>query len=176
MLVRSAQNLVEAETPLAGRLSTAVGVLDDAIGDLRQNLVNLNPPVQPREPFVSILRKLVSDPRFSSLVDISVNLDLPDSADLTPERCAHVLAVVQEALANAVRHSRARHIKVTGNQIGDDLQLAIQDDGVGIPKQVAEGNGLRNMRDRASLLHGRLMVERIEKGTKVTLNVPCKVE
>ena len=70
----------------------------------------------------------------------------------------------------------ARHIKVTGNQIGDDLQLTIQDDGVGIPEQVAEGNGLRNMRDRASLLHGRLMVERIEKGTKVTLNVPCKVE
>jgi two-component system nitrate/nitrite sensor histidine kinase NarX len=109
-------------------------------------------------------------------VDISVNLDLPDSAELAPERCAHVLAVVQEALANAVRHSHARHIKVTGNQIGDDLQLAIQDDGVGIPEQVAEGNGLRNMRDRTSLLHGRLMVERIEKGTKVTLNVPCKVE
>ena len=176
LLVRSAQNLVEEETPLAGRLSTAVGVLDDAIGDLRQNLTNLNPPVQPREPFVSTLQKLVSDPRFSSLVDISVNLDLPDSADLAPERCAHVLAIVQEALANAVRHSRARHVKVTGSQIGDSLQLGIQDDGIGIPEQVAEGNGLRNMRDRASLLHGQLKVERIEKGTKVTLNVPCKVE
>lgn len=176
LLVRSAQNLVEAETPLAGRLSVAVGVLDDAIGDLRQNLTNLNPPVQHREPFVSTLQKLVSDPRFSSLVDISVNLDLPDSADLAPERCAHVLAIVQEALANAVRHSHAQHVKVTASQIGDSLQLGIQDDGIGIPEQVAEGNGLRNMRDRTSLLRGQLKVERIEKGTKVTLNVPCKVE
>jgi len=176
LLVRSAQNLVEQETPLAGRLSTAVGVLDDAIGDLRQNLTNLNPSVQPGEPFHSSLQKVVNDPRFRSLVDISVDLDLPDSAVLAPERCAHVLAIVQEALANAVRHSHARHVKVTGSQIGDTLQLGIQDDGIGIPEQVSEGNGLRNMRDRASLLRGQLKVERIEKGTKVTLDVPCKVE
>ena len=45
LLIRSAQNLVPMETPLAGRLATAVGVLDDAIGDLRQNLGLLhNPP------------------------------------------------------------------------------------------------------------------------------------
>jgi signal transduction histidine kinase len=176
LLVKSAQNLAELETPLAGRLATAVGVLDDAIGDLRQNLSELHAPVQSREPFKSKLEKLVTDPRFSSLVDVALDLDLPGSDILVAERCAHVLAIIQETMANIVRHSRARHIMVTASRPGERLHLAIQDDGIGIPMDVIEGHGLRNMRDRAALLHGHLVVEKKEKGTTVILDIPWKAE
>jgi signal transduction histidine kinase len=176
LLVKSAQNLVEAETPLAARLATAVGVLDDAIGDLRQNLSELHAPVQSQEPLKSKLEKLVTDPRFSALVKVAVELDLPASDTLPPERCAHVLAIVQEILSNVVRHARARHILVIANRPGERLHLVIQDDGIGIPVNVIEGHGLRNMRDRAALLHGQLVVEKMEKGTSVTLDIPWKVE
>ncbi len=165
-----------AETPLAGRLATAVGVLDDAIGDLRQNLSELHAPVQSREPFRPMLEKLVTDPRFSSLVDVALDLDLSASDTLPPERAAHVLAIVQEAFANIIRHANARHIMVAAHRPGDSLHLTIQDDGIGLPAQVIEGHGLRNMRDRAALLHGHLVVEEMEKGTCVTLDIPWKVE
>ncbi|MGA2489401.1 MAG: histidine kinase, partial [Anaerolineales bacterium] len=176
LLVRSAQNLAEAETPLAGRLATAVGVLDDAIGDLRQNLSHLQPPVQFQEPFNSMLEKLVTDPRFSSLVDVTLDMDLPDTDNIPPECSVHVLAIVQEAFANIIRHANARHIMVAVHHPGDRLHLSIKDDGMGIPSQVVEGQGMRNMHDRASLLHGHLVVERMEKGTCVTLDIPCKKE
>jgi signal transduction histidine kinase len=176
LLVKSAQNLALAETPLAARLATAVGVLDDAIGDLRQNLSELHAPVQSQEPLKSKLEKLVTDPRFSSLVDVTLHLDLPGSDMFPPERCAHVLAIVQETLANIVRHARARHITVAASRPGERLHLTIQDDGIGIPVNVIEGHGLRNMRDRAALLHGQLVVEKMEKGTSVTLDIPWKVE
>ena len=176
LLVKSAQNLAELETPLAGRLATAVGVLDDAIGDLRQNLSELHAPVQSQEPFKFKLEKLVTDPRFSSLVDVALDLDLPGSDILPPERCSHVLAIVQETLTNIVRHARARHISVTASRPGERLHLAIQDDGIGIPVDVIEGHGMRNMRDRAALLLGHLAIEKMEKGTSVTLDIPWKVE
>jgi signal transduction histidine kinase len=176
LLVRSAQNLTERETPLAARLATAVGVLDDAIGDLRQNLSELHAPVQSQEPFRSKLEKLVTDPRFSSLVDVVLDLDLPGSDALPPERDAQVLAIVQETLANSVRHARARHITVTARRLGDSLHILIQDDGIGIPADVIEGHGMRNMRDRAALLHGHLAVEKMEKGTCVTLIIPWVVK
>jgi signal transduction histidine kinase len=176
LLVRSAQNLTAAETPLAGRLATAVGVLDDAIGDLRQNLSQLHTPIQSQVPFRSALEKLVTDPRFSSLVDVSLDLVLPDSEFLPPERTAHVLAIVQETFANIVRHANARHIMVAAHRPGDRLHITIKDDGIGIPAHIVEGHGVRNMRDRASLLHGHLVVERMEKGTCVTLDIPWKVE
>ncbi|HVM70755.1 MAG TPA: ATP-binding protein [Anaerolineales bacterium] len=176
LLVRSAQNLAEAETPLAGRLATAVGVLDDAIGDLRQNLSELHTPLQSDEPLRSKLEKLVNDPRFRSLVDVTLDLDLPGSDTLPPERCAHVLAIVQETLSNIIRHARARHVTVSASRRGKNLQLAIQDDGIGIPADNTEGHGLRNMRDRAALLHGRLGIEKLEKGTRMTLDIPWRVE
>ncbi len=176
LLVRSAQNLADQETPLAGRLATAVGVLDDAIGDLRQNLSQLHAPAQPQEPLKSKLEKLVTDPRFSSLVHVMLDVDLPESDILPPERCAQVLAIVQETLANSVRHARARHITVTARRPGERLQLVIRDDGIGIPADVIEGHGMRNMRDRAALLHGHLAVEKMEKGTSITLDIPWEVE
>ena len=176
LLVKSAQNLTETETPLAGRLATAVGVLDDAIGDLRHNLSQLHAPVQPREPFRLKLEKMVTDPRFSSLVNVSMDMDLSASDTFTPECATQVLAIVQEAFSNIVRHSKARHILVAAHHPGERLQIMINDDGIGIPAHVVEGNGLRNMRDRAALLHGELIVKRLEKGTSVSLDIPCTAE
>jgi len=172
LLVRSAEKLAEKETPLAGRLATAVGVLDDAIGDLRQNLAQLYAPVKSPEPLKLAIQNLAADPRFSSLVAVEFNLDLPDSCSLTPERTIHVLAILQEALANIIRHAHARHVSVTADCREDRLRMMVKDDGIGIPAQVTGEHGLRNMRDRASLLHGMLVVEKLVKGTCVTLDIP----
>jgi signal transduction histidine kinase len=172
LLVRSAEKLAEQETPLAGRLATAVGVLDDAIGDLRHNLEQLYAPAKSREPLKLAIQKLADDPRFISLVAVDLKLDLPDSYSLSPERTIHVLAVLQEALTNIVRHAHARHVSVTADCREDRLHMRVKDDGIGLPVKVAEAHGLRNMRDRASLLHGELVVERLVKGTSVTLDIP----
>jgi signal transduction histidine kinase len=161
---------------MASRLATAVGVLDDAISDLRQNLGQLHASAEPQESLRSALEKLATDPRFSSLVDVALDLGLPDSDTLSPERAVQVLAIVQEAFANIVRHAHAQHITIAARRLGDHLRLTIQDDGIGIPAHPVEGHGMQNMQARAALLHGSLAVERIEKGTCVTLDIPWKVE
>ncbi len=184
LLVRSAEKLAQPETPLAGRLSTAVGVLDDAIGDLRQNLSQLHAAASPPEPLESSIRKLATDPRFASLVSVDLRLHLPESYALAPERTVHLLAILQEALANVVRHSHARHVTVSAACADNHLRLEVKDDGIGLPARFLGGpasaqpaelsgeHGLHNMRDRASLLHGTLVVERLTRGTSVILDVP----
>ncbi len=172
LLVRSAQKLASADSPLEGRLATAVGVLDDAIIDLRKNLGELHTSKPSAIPLAQALRDLAADPRFGSLVKIELELDLPPSDGCTPEQSSHILAIVQEALANAVRHAQARHIWIRARRVDHRLILSVQDDGAGIPPQPEDGHGLRNMRDRASLLQGRLEVRPLEKGTAVILNIP----
>ncbi len=172
LLVRSAQKIAEPETPLSGRLSIAVGVLDDAIRDLRQNLVQLHSPATSSASLSQAIQKLATDPRFSALVDVRLNLTLPDDYVLSPERTINVLAILQEALTNVIRHSRARHVWVSADHIDDHLRMQVSDDGIGLPEQFAGENGLRNMRDRAALLHGQLQVERLERGTSVILEIP----
>jgi signal transduction histidine kinase len=180
LLVRSAEKLAEPETPLSGRLSTAVGVLDDAIGDLRQNLEQLHTPAEAPEPLKSAIQKLATDPRFGSLVNIDLMLDLPDDCCLTPERTIHFLAILQEALANIVRHAHARHVSIRAGCTDARLRMEIRDDGIGLPDRLVSGqapdatteHGLHNMRDRASLLHGSLLVEKLSPGTRLTLDIP----
>jgi signal transduction histidine kinase len=153
------------------RLEKAVTVLNDAIQDLRRNLGELQ-TTPTHETLTNALRRLAEDPRFRSLVDVSLDLALPDSATLTPTRTHHVLAIVGEALANVVRHAQAQRVTIAVRQVAHQMTITIHDDGVGLPRDERAGYGLRNMRDRARLLGGVLeMTSASGKGTTVHLSL-----
>jgi two-component system nitrate/nitrite sensor histidine kinase NarQ len=88
-------------------------------------------------------------------------------------RAAHLMAIVNEALANIVRHANARNVKIQVRDLGERLHLAIKDDGIGINPDSQPGYGLSNMRDRARLLRGTLEFSNPNnKGTLVSLEIP----
>ncbi|KQY54566.1 MULTISPECIES: sensor histidine kinase [unclassified Nocardioides] len=83
-----------------------------------------------------------------------------------------VFRVAQEALTNVARHAEAATVELSLAQVGGDVVLTVADDGRGI-RSGATGTGLRGMRERASLVHGNLAVERRDGGgTVVRLEVP----
>jgi PAS domain S-box-containing protein len=85
--------------------------------------------------------------------------------------------ICQEALTNVARHAEATSVRVLVEQVNGELLLEIQDDGKGISaEQLADSGslGLLGMRERARGLGGRLEIAgRPEKGTTVTLRLPC---
>lgn len=174
LLVDSARKLVPTESAVASRLDKVVIVLDDAIHDLRRSLGELH-QTPSGEPLGEALQKLAGDPRFRSLVQVSLDIDLPRDESLAPARSDHVLSVVREALSNVIRHAYARHVRISAHQSEGCLQISVQDDGVGLPGEPQEGYGLRNMMDRARLLGGELEITGSRgKGTTVNLKVPFK--
>jgi signal transduction histidine kinase len=173
LLVESAHKAAGADNALlTGRLEKAEIVLNDAIGDLRRNLGDLySSPGE--EPFAKELQALAVDPRFRTMVDIALELDLPEVETLSPLRSEHVLAVVNEALSNVIRHARASRVSISARRHDGRLYLAVQDDGVGASTSNTAGYGLRNMRDRARLLGGSLNISSPQgKGTLVELDIP----
>lgn len=175
LLVESARHLAPPDQTLNDRLGKAVNVLDDAIRDLRQNLSELH-AAPANQSLLTALRGLAEDPRVGSLVDVSLDIQLPEAESLSPVRTDHVLAIVQEALSNVVRHSRARSVWISASKIDGRLRLTVRDDGVGMPRQPRDGYGLRNMRDRARLLGGQLAMGGDDRGTTIRLDVPWKEE
>jgi len=176
LLVKSAEQLATTDSPLASRLNTAATVLNDAITDLRRNIGELHVTTTD-VPLPAALRQLVADPRYKPLVDIALDLDLPEADSLSPTRTEHVLAIVTEALSNVVRHANARRVNVGVRREANRLRVLIHDDGVGLAPDHPSGYGLRNMRDRARLLNGQLEVTGVNgKGTTVTLDIPLKDE
>ncbi len=85
-----------------------------------------------------------------------------------------VYLVFKEAANNAARHSGCSHFRVEIARDRRWLAISINDDGKGFEPDVdGSGNGLSNMRRRATLVGGRLAVHSTPgRGTTVTLEVP----
>ncbi|HEV8632115.1 MAG TPA: sensor histidine kinase [Thermoanaerobaculia bacterium] len=84
--------------------------------------------------------------------------------------------LVQEALNNVARHAGARRTEVAARLTGDELMLAVSDDGRGFDPAAVEGDGsgLRGMRDRVELFGGRMdIASRPGEGTRILATVPC---
>jgi len=102
--------------------------------------------------------------------------------NLSVEQEVQVFHIVQEALANVARHSRAGEAHVAVERIGGELRVVIEDDGAGLPAAgvrgagaAAEGShfGLEIMRERAQRLGGTLALQaRDGGGTRVCLSIP----
>jgi signal transduction histidine kinase len=83
-----------------------------------------------------------------------------------------VYLVFKEAANNAARHSGCSNFRVEIARKHRWLSISINDDGKGFEPGV-EGNGLSNMRRRATLVGGHLAVHSASgRGTTVTLEVP----
>lgn len=166
LLVKSAQQHAEGNPDVAVRLDRAQQALDSAVTDLRQYMLSLRAD-QPLETLAGGLRRLASDPRFNSLLDIQVRVD--DEASLTPTQVGYALSIAQESLANAARHAHARHVTICLCRRPEGVSLRIEDDGRGFdPSSVTYGFGLRAMRDRARLLGHPLRIEsQPDRGTKI---------
>ena len=91
---------------------------------------------------------------------------------------------VRELLTNVVRHANANRVKVSINKVGSELQVSVEDDGVGFdPVKVATGAvkegafGLFSIHERLELSGGHLKIEsKSGHGTRITITAPLKRE
>ena len=172
LLVESAAKLAKPETELDKRLKRAMVALSDSILDLRRNLAELHSHTQTtREPFPELLQKIAGNPSYNTMVNISVDSDLPEDKYISDRRAGHLLAIVNEAMANTVRHAQAQNVKIEAHDLGEFLQIQIMDDGVGLSSNFQNGYGLRNIHDRARLLNSKISFEN-NKGLLITLEIP----
>src|SRR5208337_1909202 len=74
----------------------------------------------------------------------------------------HLYRIAQEAITNAVRHGKARNINIRLDSTADEIILTIIDDGIGLPENArnGEGLGLRIMAYRASMIGATFNIER----------------
>lgn len=86
--------------------------------------------------------------------------------------------ILQEAVANVVRHSRAAQLAIRCSAVRDgSLLVVVEDDGVGIDPAARPGRGLANMRSRAASLGGRLETGPGAggRGTRIAISLPPAV-
>lgn len=158
-----------------GDLRRAVG---EAHASLRQIVAHYRTDLGPRGLLYAI-DALAARFRERSEIELS-HVKPVGGLSLSTEVETEVFHIVQEALANIERHSRARRAWLSVEATPDGgFELAIEDDGIGPPagdEQCDDDRGhfgLSIMRERAHRVGGVLSVERREGGgTRVRLSCP----
>jgi PAS domain S-box-containing protein len=142
--------------PLVERLEQG---LQRSQRELRVVLRGLLPVAVDSEGLMAALADLAG--RTQQEGKVHCEFDCPEPVAVADNLTAtHLYLVAQEAVHNAVKHAQPRVIRIT-LRTDEDLNLSVEDDGVGMPSQPAEheGLGLRIMRNRAAIIGVRLTIE-----------------
>jgi signal transduction histidine kinase len=92
--------------------------------------------------------------------ELEVDLEIDPAIRLAPDEQIEIFRIVQEGLGNVRRHANATRAEVViGRRFSGERFVAIEDDGEGFPSDVeTAGQGLRNIRARASSIAGAVSV------------------
>ncbi len=147
--------------------STMVDSLNEIIWSLNSGNDSLKSLVAyTRKMFFSFLEDTTIVPQFYA-TPITDDIELDGSIRRT------LYLTTKEALNNAIKHAKAKHIKLNMKVEEEKLMLQIQDDGIGITSTNEFGNGLRNMKENIEKIGGHFSVQN-ENGVTITIEYPFK--
>ena len=160
-----------------GEATAAAAAAREAVRELRRAISDLHPMALGELGLAAATRALVERLEWRG---IAVEVDV-GAADALPETARTVaFRVLQEAVANILRHSGAGRVAIAARAEGGDVVVEVRDDGRGLApgdrrRRVAEGHlGLAAIEERAALAGGRLDVVSGEgRGTLLRLTLPA---
>jgi signal transduction histidine kinase len=153
-------------------------MLRDCVDDLRTVIDSLEPIDHDLVALLATLRCRLERRLDAAGVRLEWLMeDLPALTWLGPPEALHVIRIVQEVLANVIKHAAASHIRLGVRMMGDHIEVCIADDGNGFDLSAAPpGRGLQFLRERAAALGGKIDIEsRLGQGTSVRLQLPLRV-
>ncbi|HEU0292542.1 MAG TPA: sensor histidine kinase, partial [Anaerolineales bacterium] len=105
--------------------------------------------------------------------NIAYELDIDSTVSISQQTEQALFRVLQEALANVSRHSKASQVMVTLRSQDDTVALVVEDNGAGYDaKHNKRGVGLDSMRERLMAVNGTLEVSSLKsQGTSVIATV-----
>jgi signal transduction histidine kinase len=149
--------------------------VSSAVKELRSVTAGLRLPEVEDLDVVDVVRRAVQD--FESKTGQTVLLEAKASYGQWAMPIKITLyRVVQEALANAFRHSNGTNVVVRLLEDGGRLYTSISDDGAGFKPEIVEGTGglgLAGMRERVELLGGQFSIKAGRgSGTTIAISLP----
>lgn len=154
--------------------SSITARIDETMEVVRRIASELRPSVLDQLGLEAAIDWLVREA--SKRTGITVTLQADELPGLPDELASHAFRIIQEALTNVTRHSRATRVSVTVRHLRSSIILGVEDNGVGFAPESLSGLsslGLVGMRERAMACGGTLTVRgRPGEGTAIIVIIP----
>jgi two-component system, NarL family, sensor histidine kinase UhpB len=152
-------------------LAELAEVVQQSLQDVRRISRELRPEALDELGLVNALIALCA--RVSEQSGLRIHRQLGGGLpELSPDVELAIYRIAQEALTNAMRHSKATEATVSLRLENGELVLGVADNGEGLPEQLSEGGGLTGMRERAMLIGAALTINSAQgAGVEVTMRL-----
>lgn len=153
--------------------SSYIDQLKDLGKEIRRISHDINDEAfSPDTLYPDVLQKLLNeqletqDVIYQFVYDQDINWDI-----ISNPKKVHIYRIIQECVMNINKHAKAEHITVTFKKLESDIQLMIEDDGVGMDTSKAKsGIGMKNIKSRVAQIAGTYkVVSKINLGTQIQI-------
>jgi two-component system, LuxR family, sensor kinase FixL len=169
------RELAAGRRPLAKTANRLVNCLDQAISEARQLSRGLFPVRLEKDGLPSALQELARTTHDRFKLRCTFKGEGPVEIE-NVTLATHLYRIAQEAVSNAIKHSRASRLTITLRDHAERIELKVQDNGVGLSpaaRKRATGLGLHIMEYRARSIGARLeLLPAPRGGTLVSCCIP----
>jgi two-component system, NarL family, sensor kinase len=167
-----------AESNTQNKINSSKEIISKAINDLRDLVRSLHgdkiAETGLREAIFNELRIIENTGQFKTTLLIK-----GEPYKMEPQHEMILYRIVQEALHNAIKHSKATHFNVQLNYQPGFFSLSVQDDGKGFEAATLHatqtGIGLKSMQNRIGLIGGSFSIRSSQNnGTAIIIELPLK--
>jgi signal transduction histidine kinase/ligand-binding sensor domain-containing protein len=172
----------DEQAPARGNLNEISTTASEAISEVREIAYNLGPYQLDRLGLSKTIEEMVQKVSNSSPVMFNVEIDELDGV-FSRQAEISIFRIVQEAINNVVKHSRATEARISVKRDSAYLALTIQDDGRGFPTEEYSTNGadrrrglgLMGMFERVRILSGDWAIDSAPGlGTTIRVRIACR--
>lgn len=148
--------------------------IDETMQIVRRIASELRPSVLDPLGLEAALEVLVRDT--AQRTGIAITLHADEIPRLPEHVASHAFRIIQEALTNVARHSKATQVSVSVRRLKTAMVLGVEDNGVGFTPQTLSGLrslGLVGMRERAVACGGTLLIRgQPGEGAAIAVTIP----
>ena len=160
------------------KLKTAEETIAQAINELRSLSKSLDKEWLSHFSFIKNIEQEVIRLNTSQRTQLKVTYN-QSLLSMHPDEQIMLFRIVQEALQNAIKHGLASAINMQINTTATELEVTIQDNGIGFNQlnNIQIGLGLKNMKHRTKVLGGKLQIHsQPGTGTTILITLPLNKE
>lgn len=176
------QHLKKESTDISSKqvLEDISGNVSKTLKTVREISHNLRPPELDRLGITETINALLYD--LEAYADFRIEADIANIDGLIPrEKEINLVRILQEALANIIKHAKASHVHVRVAVASNNIIFSIHDNGLGFDTDPAgsgnkPGLGLTSISERVRILGGTLQLESGHgRGTTITITIPSQI-
>ncbi len=156
---------------LGNETRSVMSSLRETIWAVKKESVSIN---EMENRIIDFSSKLLS----SADIDLIVNFQTDGKITLSPFVALNLFRIIQEAVHNAVKHSKGSAFEISLKS-SHGLEILLKDNGKGFDVEQQEENkfGLKSMKDRVSDIGGEFKLKSIkDSGTEIIIRIPLNAK